>query len=577
MRTEQPGNVEQRWAIPALVAGVVCLVYSATLAFSFVYDDNFQIVDNAWLTSTRYIPRFFTAHVWAFADVSGVYWRPLFLLWLFLQRTVFGLTPAAWHAATVAMHAASSVLVYLLVRRITADRATGVLAAMIFGLHPALLESVAWISGVSDPLLAVTLIPALLFYLRWQESRSARALAWSIVFYALALLAKEPAVMLLPLVAAHAWLYRGGDLRGRIRKAFAAALPYLPLTAVYLVFHAILFARAAYPNNPATPWRMLLTAPKLLVFYLRLLVWPAPISPEYPLRPVMTLGLTSVLLPVVALIAVAVLLWFWSTRLTRSGDARGHAVAYAGIWIFVLLAPVLYIKPLDSFDFAHARYLYLPCIGFATLLAMAIRMIPADERNIGGIPARQFGAALVVILALAAANAVQQVHWASNLLLFTRGVNVAPNNPTALTMLGIELGKREQYPKAIALLKRAIDENPNDWHQQFSLGYTYLVMGLPAQAEPLIERAVKLRAGEADPDQWAYLGMAALRNGDLAKAEWAVRNAIRRRSDVARYHHALALILEQQHRTAEAAAEFRETLKYDPSNADAKQKLGQKQ
>ena len=53
----------------------------------------------------------------------------------------------------------------------------------------------------------------------------------------------------------------------------------------------------------------------------------------------------------------------------------------------------------------------------------------------------------------------------------------------------------------------------------------------------------------------------------------AVRNAIQRKPDVARYHHALALILEQQNRRSEAAAEFRETLKYDPANADARTRL----
>src|SRR5512140_3878598 len=87
-----------RWAMPAFAAAAVCLLYAGTLAFGFVYDDNFQIVDNSWLTSARYIPRYFTSHVWAFAGVSGVYWRPLFLLWLFVQRALLGIAPAGWHA-----------------------------------------------------------------------------------------------------------------------------------------------------------------------------------------------------------------------------------------------------------------------------------------------------------------------------------------------------------------------------------------------------------------------------------------------------------------------------------------------
>src|SRR5207248_5578684 len=82
--------------VPALICGLVALVYIGTLRFGFVYDDLSQIVDNDWLTSARYIPRFFTSHVWAFADIAGVYWRPLFLLWLFVNRPIVGLHPSGW-------------------------------------------------------------------------------------------------------------------------------------------------------------------------------------------------------------------------------------------------------------------------------------------------------------------------------------------------------------------------------------------------------------------------------------------------------------------------------------------------
>jgi Flp pilus assembly protein TadD len=568
--------LEKRWAAPAIVVAALAVVYAGTLVFSFVYDDNFQIVDNTWLTSARYIPRFFTSHVWAFAGISGVYWRPLFLLWFFVQRSIFGVAPAGWHAATVLMHAGATLLVYALARRLMNHRGAALMAALIFGLHPALLESVAWVSGVSDPLLAVVLIPAFLFFVDWREHGSGRALWLSLGFFVLALMAKEPAIMLLPILAAYAWIYHkeeGAGLADRARDAFSAVLPYLPVAAGYLVFHAALLGRVTYPDGPATFSNNVLTIPSLLAFYLKLLVWPAPISPEYGQRIVESFSAAQVLLPAVIIAGVIAVLWQWARHLEHANPAPARVVRFAAVWMFLPLLPVLYIKPLDPFDFAHARYLYLPCAGFAILVVTAIRTIPADDRRIAGLPTRQFGAALIVVIALAAANLVQQVYWASNIVLFTRGVMVAPRNTTGLTNLGIEFGKRQQYPKAIELLQRALRENPVDWHANFSLGYTYFVMGRTAEAEPLIEKAVRLHPDDADPDQWAYLGMTAMRLGDLTKAEWAVRGALKRRPDVPRYHHALALILEQQNRNSEAAQEFRETLKYDPSNADARSRL----
>jgi Flp pilus assembly protein TadD len=572
--TQLRPSLEHRWTIPAAVGAAACLLYAGTVVFGFVYDDNFQIVDNTWLTSVHYLPRYFTSHVWAFAGISGAYWRPLFLLWLFVQRSLFGLTPAGWHATTILMHATATMLVFALAQRLARDRAIALVAAIIFGVHPALLESVAWVSGVSDPLLAVVLIPAFLYYLDWRETSSGRALWTSLAFFVLALMAKEPAVMLLPLVGVHAWIYRKPtDTAGRTDAVVHALLPYLAPAGIYLAFHAILFGRVTYAPSPATAANTLLTIPSLLAFYLKLLAWPAPISPEYGMRVVEGLSARQVLVPALLLLAVFAVLWLWARSLDRIDEARACLIRFATAWMLLPLLPVLYVKPLDAFDFAHARYLYLSCIGFAMLVAAAVRMIPADDRQIAGLPTRQFGAALLLVLALAAANLVQQVYWASNIVLFSRGVAVAPHNPTGLTNLGIEYGKRQQYPRAIELMQSALRENPLDWHANFSLGYTYFMVGRPAEAEPLIERAIQLRGGEADPDQWAYLGLTALRLGDLAKAESAVRNAIRRRPEVPRYHHALALILEQQNRGAEAAAEFQETLKYDPANEDARTRL----
>ncbi len=580
-QTDPQPPLSARWALPAIVAGVVCLLYVGTLMFGFVYDDNFQIVENTWLTSARYIPRYFTSHVWAFAGVSGVYWRPLFLLWLFLLRSIFGLAPVAWHAATVLMHGCATLMVFALARRLTGDRTTAAVTAVIFGVHPALIESVAWVSGVPDPLLVVVLVPAFLFYLDWRETGSRRALWLSFVFFVLALMSKEPAIMLLPIIAAHAWIYGGNigvppvtrNIGDRVRQVFSVLLPYIAIAVLYLIFHAALNANVVFKTSPATPATTLLTIPSLLLFYVRLLVWPAPISPEYGLRMVEAFSLAQFLVPALILAALVALLWMWARYLDGRNRELARLIPFATIWLFLFLAPVLNIKPLDAFDFAHVRYLYIPCIGFAMLVATAVRMIPADDRVVAGMPARQFAAALIVVLALAATNLVQQVYWASNIVLFTRGVNIAPRNPTALTGLGMEFGKRGKYDDAMALMQRALKENPNDWHANFGIGYTYLQIGKPAEAEVLIEKAIRLWAGSEDPDQWAYLGMAALRIGDVQKAEWAVRNAIRRRPDVARYHHALGLILEQQHRPADAATEFRETLKYDPNNADARDRL----
>ncbi len=552
---------QRPWAAPALICGLVFLVYAGALRFDFVYDDQGQILNNPWITSIAYLPRYFTSHVWGFANISGSYWRPLFLIWLLIHRLIFGTHPAMWHLDSVLLHVTTTGFVYLLARRLTGDRFVGAIAALIFGLHPALIESVAWISGVTDPLFAVCLVPSFLAFLNWRENRSPRWLGISLALYALALMSKEPAVVLPPLVFAYAWIYADHSFSRRTRDAIFAVLPYVPVTIVYAIVHLVIEERVDYSRSLATNTRTLLTAPSLLLFYLRTLVFPAVISPHYNFKLVMEFSFGRVVVPALIVLAVATLLYF-SCRGDRD---RSRLTAFAAAWIILPLLPAFYLKPQGAHDFAHARYLYLSCIGFGIVIALAIRRL----RRWGA----QFAIAGVIVVLLALGTATQQLYWANNMLLFTRGVTVAPDNPTALTGLGVELGKRRRYPEAIQLFQRALAIDPNDWHPNFSLGYTYFLLGRYAEAEPLIARAVALNPWGADPDQFAYLGMVEMKLGDLSKAESAVRQAVRRQPQRENFRYALALILEQQGRLPEAAQQFKETLVLNPNNADARARL----
>jgi tetratricopeptide (TPR) repeat protein len=136
------------------------------------------------------------------------------------------------------------------------------------------------------------------------------------------------------------------------------------------------------------------------------------------------------------------------------------------------------------------------------------------------------------------------------------------------------MGKRRQYDQALALLQASMDQDPWDSHTNFSLGYTYFELGRYSQAEPYLERAVQVRPMDMDPDQYAYLGMAELKLGNLPGAEWAIRLAVQRQPKREKYHYALGLILEQEGKLADAAREFKAALDINPSNSDARARLG---
>jgi tetratricopeptide (TPR) repeat protein len=571
------------YVLPAFACGLTFLLYIGALRFGFVYDDRIQILDNPMLRSWSSLPSYFTSHVWAFdPGLPANYWRPLFLLWLLLNRTLFGYAPLGWHFSALALHVAVTGLVYALARKLTGERLTAALAALIFGVHPVLIETVAWVSGATDSLLALFLLPAFLLYLaaRPPGVRRPRRMAASLAFFAAALLVKETAVVLPLLVFAYAWIRPDGETphARKLRAALAATAPYLAVTAAYLVARAFVLHGLGHDQNQASLLSLLLTWPSLLWLYLRLLLFPYGVSPYYDLRLVTAVDLRHVLLPGLGVAAAAVafafgLRWLRSHREAppSSPALTPRLAAFLGAWILLPILPVLYLRTLSAEDFAHVRYLYLSSMGYAILLASGLRRLPASRRKLFGSPASQVAAALLIVVALAACNAFQQLYWADNLLLYARGVTVAPRNPRALTNMGVELGMRSQYQKAVPFFLSALQQEPSFWFANYNLGYTYLRMSDYRQAERYLQVATRLQPNSAQ--QYAYLGTAQMWLGKLDEAARSMREAIRIYPQGRRYHYALGVILEKQGDRGAAAAAFRAELAQNPEDAEARAHL----
>ncbi len=220
-----------------LALALTLLTFIGTLRFDFVYDDLSQIVSNPHVQSWRYVPSYFTEQVWGhlYPGQPGDYYRPVFLLWLLLDHTLFGFRPEGWHATALLLHLLTTALVYLLASKVTRDRMAGAIAALVFGLHPVHIEAVAWVSGVAEPLMAAPMIGSFLCYLKQREAPQRRSLwqAAAVILFVMAVLAKETAMVLPAIVAAYEWLFppdedaRLPNYAGLISRIVRAAGPFV--------------------------------------------------------------------------------------------------------------------------------------------------------------------------------------------------------------------------------------------------------------------------------------------------------------------------------------------------------------
>jgi len=257
-------DLAERNVRPVFLLGLALLatfaVYSRTLNFEFVFDDEALIDNNPLIRESRFVPSYFERHLVSHVTPHqpGNYYRPVLLLWLFVNYQLFGLNPMGWHLSTLLAHLGAIVLVYFAARRLAGAAQPGstftgraetlaLFAALIFGLHPVHVENVAWIMGVTEPLVAIPTLASFLCYVRARQSlcdasnSNSHPKLWfaaALSLYAVALLSKETALVLPGILLAYEWFYHSGAqepaFAGRARAILYPLLPFLLLAAAYL-------------------------------------------------------------------------------------------------------------------------------------------------------------------------------------------------------------------------------------------------------------------------------------------------------------------------------------------------------
>ncbi|HSA91466.1 MAG TPA: tetratricopeptide repeat protein [Terriglobales bacterium] len=542
---------------------MTALSYAASLRFEFVFDDHLSIERNPLLNSWRNVPRFFSEHFWS--HVEGVpprFYRPLLLLWFLVNRSVFGLHPAWFHATTVLMHLLAVALVYALAARLLQDRRAALVAAAVFALHPTRVESVAWISGVADPLLAVCFVGAFLCYLNSREAPARRATwrALALLLFAGALAAKEIAVVLPALVFLHACFTEESTRRAKMVAGAKAMFPYLALAIGFVVIRAKALGGWVAASSISTGTAML-TAPRLLAFYLRLLLWPVGLSPYYDLEYVDHVGPAFLVPLAVVGLCGAGIGWWWM----RGRDWR---VAWAASWGLLALLPALNARFVNENELVHDRYLYLGSVGVALLAGLGWRWL--DQRLRPGLAWVAPGLALVAGAAMAVGSAQQSMYWRNDGALFTRAVEVAPRSFKARLSLATVYKDRGRLAEAIEQFKAADEVQPG-WLSAFNLGICYYESGDLDLAEKHFRRAIAFAPDVSET--YVRLAVIRLARDDAEQAEGLLRKAVGISPNAPGYHFLLGVAYGNQGKKEAALEAFQEEVRRFPESTQAREAI----
>jgi tetratricopeptide (TPR) repeat protein len=564
-----------------LLIALSALPYLPSLKYQFVYDDEVQIVNNTSIQSWDAVPSYFTSTLFGSDDrtaASNFHYRPIFFLWLRINDSLWGRNPVGWHASALCLHLAVTVLVFFLLRRNVKNSWIAVVAALIFGVYPAHIESVVWVSGATDPLAALFLLGSVLLWLSGSGWKNSPGRIGSLVCYAAALLTKETAIVFPAIVFIYALLgventrtpeAADGGLapEANVRTAFQAiaeTVPFLVVSALYLAARYVVLR--GVPTQ--VPWLAtrdaLVTVPLVLVFYLRHLIWPFGLSLFYSFPVIPSPMNVLFWLPVATLAALAALIYTWWRRTNES------SIALAVAWCFLPLLPVLDIALFQRDDTVHDRYLYLPSIGIAIgaalLLHPSTRALEKWRR-----PRLAFTVAAILITILAFSTVAQSAPWQDNLALYIHACERSPKNTIARNNLAAEFVKQGRLGDASPIFQAVLLDRPDYWLANYNFGYLNYRLKHFDVAEDYLRRAIALNP--ADPDEHAYLGLTYFHVNRFADAAAELRSAISIKPEGTGYHIALAIVLLQLQDLDGARAECLEELAYHPDNPAARGEL----
>jgi hypothetical protein len=195
-------DTNRPWLPAALSAALAFLLYAHTLAGSFVYDDNFQVKNDPRLKDVRLWPKYLTEGY--FPNAADNLWRPLVSLSYALQYKLHGPHPFGFHLVNILLHAAASVTVAELARRLT-DRKVALIAGLLFAAHPVHVEAVAYVVGRAESACTIGILGGLILATRPLTTRR----AWAITACtAAAIFSKEQGLLTPFLLLALVWMRR---------------------------------------------------------------------------------------------------------------------------------------------------------------------------------------------------------------------------------------------------------------------------------------------------------------------------------------------------------------------------------
>ncbi|MGA2069929.1 MAG: tetratricopeptide repeat protein [Sedimentisphaerales bacterium] len=535
------------WICLALTLATAA-VYFQVRSYDFVnYDDGEYVYENP------NIQRGFTCDAvkWAVTTVCAANWHPLTWISHILDWQLYGSNAGGHHITNLIFHIANTLLLFLVLKRMTSATWPSAFVAALFALHPLHVESVAWVSERKDVLSTFFWMLTMWAYLQYIKHPGKARYILTLLMFSLGLLSK-PMLVTLPfvLLLLDYWpLERFGKLR--FYHLILEKIPFVFLTAISSIVTFLVQRSGGAVSQIANLGLTTRISNAFISYvkYIEKMFWPAGLAYFYP-HPGRNISILYAVVSAFFLLAVTFFILRFSSK---------HRYLLTGwFWYLGTLVPVIGLIQVGDQAMAD-RYSYITLTGLFIIIAWGASEILFKWQYRKFILA---ASSLIILLILAICSYVQAGYWKDSLSLYTHTLKVSNYNYKAHFNMAVTLRDMDKYDEAAVEFQKCLQIKPDAALAINGLGIIFGRQGKFAEAGEYFMKALNINPNLAEAR--TNLGYVLINQDKLDDAMVNLNESLRLNPDSALTHYYLGQVLERKSKIDQAVSHYEEALRLKP-------------
>lgn len=479
--------LERRFAPYVFIVLAVFFVYAQTLFYDLSYSDDHVLLGYQYDFNKDFknIGQAFKEDVFQTPMGLGSYYRPILRV-TFILDSQFGAQNVVKmaHLTDLVLHSLSVCLLFALLLKMRVRKDWAFASTLLFAVHPLFVQTVALIASRNDTLLAVFVLPAMLKFIDFVETKKTRYLLWYLFFVLLALFTKETAIFLPLVTFVYLILF---EKRERLRSSWRK------YTLVYLLSGLMVFgwfqARAlalgaSISGTPFDIWGSIFESFPVIIPYIGKIFLPFDLA-AFPI--LIDLKFIYGLITISGMI-----IWF---LVARSKNYR--LILFGLVWFGAFIAMAL-VKPAGVIAEFSEHRMYLPAMGFVFVL-LGLGRIEGINRFFQKIQPNSnyrrdavWALFITLAIALASMSMYRAQYYKDGLAFWTYAVETSPNRAFNYNNLGAMYYMANKKEVAVEYYKKTLKINPFEPLVNYNLGLIYEDQGDYENAEIFYKKEMEV-------------------------------------------------------------------------------------